>query len=173
MSDNTDKSQVDESTPDTTEVTDRGDQAGDETQEREMSLEDYKAALAAARKEAAANRVANKELKAKAAKFDELEESKKSELEKAQELIATLQAEKAEAVLAGLRSSIAATHGVPAELLTGDDEEALVASAVALKEWHEAAQSESHKGAPTVPSVGRDSGGADRDAIARQILGIG
>lgn len=171
MSDNADQSQVDDQTPNTTDDAPQGAQA-DENNEQEMSLEDMRKALAAARKEAADRRVAAKEWKAKAEKFDELEESKKSELQKAQERIAKLEAEKADADMRVLRASVAEQHNVPASLLSGNSEEELAESAEALKSWAKAQLPET-KGAPVVPGVGRESGGADRDAVARSILGLG
>ncbi len=64
------------------------------------------------------------ELKAKAAKLDELEESAKSELQKATERAEKLEAElnslkKADEVRA-VRDKVATETGVPANLLTGD-----------------------------------------------------
>ena len=68
------------------------------------------------------------DLKAKAQKFDEMEEARKSELQKAQE-----RADAAEAQLKkmqhdkdiqAMRTKVASEKGVPAELLTGETEEA-------------------------------------------------
>ena len=72
-------------------------------------------------------------LKDKAAKFDEAEEANKSELQKAQEKAATLEAaiekiKKDQAVQAA-RTKIAAEKNVPVILLTGDTEEACTAQA--------------------------------------------
>lgn len=167
MSDNTAQSPEDEQTPNTTDTATEGGKAD----EKEMSLEDYKQALAEARKEAAERRIAAKEWKAKADKFDELEESKKTELQKAQERIAALEQEKAEADLRLLRSTIAEKHSVPASLLAGSTEDELVESAEALQAWAKA-QRPDVKGAPVVPKVGRDSGGTDKDAMARMLLGL-
>lgn len=67
------------------------------------------------------------ELKAKAAKLDEMEEANKSELQKAQERAGQLQAEldklnKAEE-LRTIRNEVAEASGVPAGLLTGTTKE--------------------------------------------------
>ena len=68
------------------------------------------------------------DLKAKAAKFDEIEEANKTELQKATERAQALENElngmkKAESIRE-LREKVAKEKGVPAELLHGDDEEA-------------------------------------------------
>lgn len=70
----------------------------------EMSVEEYKAALAQARREAAKYRTERNELKPLAAKAKEIEEAGKSELEKAQERIAALEAEKRTSEQAALRA---------------------------------------------------------------------
>jgi hypothetical protein len=64
----------------------------------------------------------------KAKRFDEIEESNKTELQKAQEAAATAANEAAQARLDALRARTAATAGVPEELLVGSNEEELVAS---------------------------------------------
>ena len=56
-------------------------------------------------------------------------------------------------------------------MISGTDEESLVASAERLKEWAQG-QSPKSAGAPHVPEVGRDSGGDDKDALARAVFGI-
>ncbi len=67
------------------------------------------------------------DFKAKAAKYDEIEEASKTELQKANERATALQTEldnlkKAEAIRT-IRESIAAETGVPASLITAEDEE--------------------------------------------------
>ena len=78
-------------------------------------------------------------LKAKAAKFDEMEENAKSELQKATERASTLQQEldalKKEGDLRILRERIAKESGVPASLLTSDTEEGCKAQAKELIEF--------------------------------------
>ena len=91
------------------------------------------------------------ELKAKAEKYDQLEEANKSELQKASERVASLEAElenvrKTEAVRA-IRDKVATETGVPANLLTGDTEEACTEQANAIKEY----------ATPSYPNV-RDAG---------------
>ena len=91
------------------------------------------------------------ELKAKAEKYDELEEANKSELQKASERVASLEAElesvrKTEEVRA-IRDKVATETGVPAVLLTGDTEETCTEQANAIKEY----------ATPNYPNV-RDAG---------------
>lgn len=74
-----------------------------------------------------------KALKEKADKFDQMEEANKSELQKAQEKAAQLQdkiskMEKA-AEATAMRQKVATEKGVPADLLTGETEEACKAQA--------------------------------------------
>ena len=92
------------------------------------------------------------DLKEKAAKFDALEEQSKTELRKAQEKADKLQKEldgiKTEKALSEMRSKVATDTGVPAELLTGENEEACVAQAQAILSFA------STKGYPSV----RDGG---------------
>ena len=79
------------------------------------------------------------DLKAKAAKFDEIEEANKTELQKANERAEALQGEldglkKAEA-LRQMRETVANETGVPAKLLTGETKEACAAQAQAIMEF--------------------------------------
>ncbi len=79
------------------------------------------------------------DFKAKAAKLDEIEEASKSELQKATERAQALEAElsgfkKAEAIRS-LREKVAKETGVPANLLSGDDEDSCKAQAEAIKEY--------------------------------------
>lgn len=93
-------------------------------------------------------------LKEKAAKFDELEEANKSELEKAQTAYQNVQKEldelKAATAISAARSKVAAETGIPAELITGADEDSMRAQAQAI-----AAYTESVK-----PGFPVDKGGA-------------
>ena len=78
-------------------------------------------------------------LKAKAEKFDKAEEAAKSELQKAQEQAAAykaqLDAKTRELAAAAARSKVSSETGVPANLLTGETEEACKAQAEALHAW--------------------------------------
>ena len=76
------------------------------------------------------------DLKAKAQQFDAAQEAGKTELQKANEKAAKLQAQldsltKAN-TLRELRAKVAAATGVPAELLSGDTEESCTAQAQAI-----------------------------------------
>lgn len=68
------------------------------------------------------------DLKAKAEKYDALEEANKSELQKAQEKTAELEAQikkmTHEKEVQAVRTKVATEKGIPAELLTGETEEA-------------------------------------------------
>lgn len=79
------------------------------------------------------------ELKAKAAEFDKQREAGKSELQKAQEKIQELTAEKEKAKkdreLKELRAKVSKATGVPEELIGGDTEEEMTAKAKAVAAW--------------------------------------
>lgn len=79
------------------------------------------------------------DLKAKASKFDEIEEKNKSELEKATENNRALQAElealKASNALRDIKEKVSNETGVPMHLLTADSEEALFEQAKAISEY--------------------------------------
>lgn len=75
------------------------------------------------------------DLKAKAAQLDEIEESKKSEIEKATARADELEAKLAAAELSVLKADVAAAKGVPAKLLTGSTQEELEAAADELIEF--------------------------------------
>ena len=72
------------------------------------------------------------ELKAKAEKLREFEESQKTEAQKAQERLEAAEKRAAELELKATRAEVAAAKGVPAELLKGSTQEELEASADAL-----------------------------------------
>ena len=69
------------------------------------------------------------DLKAKAEKFDAAEEASKSELQKVTESRDALQAELDKVKADAMRSRIAATKGVPVDLITGSTEEECTAQA--------------------------------------------
>lgn len=68
----------------------------------------------------------------KAKRLDELEESQKTELQKAADRAAAAEAKAAEIEARATRAEVAAEKGVPANLLTGSTQEELEASADAL-----------------------------------------
>lgn len=75
------------------------------------------------------------ELKAKADKLAEIEESQKTEAQKAEERLAAAEQRAAELELKADRAEVAAEKGVPASLLTGSTREELEAAADALIEF--------------------------------------
>ena len=79
------------------------------------------------------------DLKAKAAKFDEMEEASKTELQKAIDKSKALQTEldalKSANAIRDIRSKVAEETGVPANLLTGDSEESCREQAQAIKDY--------------------------------------
>lgn len=94
------------------------------------------------------------ELSKKAKAYDEAQEAAKTELEKAQEAAAAAKAEadalRAEKAHAQLVAKVSAATGVPAALISGEDEEAMTANANAIAAFAKA----SSTAAPT------DKGGA-------------
>ena len=96
------------------------------------------------------------DLKKKADAYDEAQEASKSELEKAREesarAIDELNALKAEKARSELRQKVSKETGVPADLISGDDEEAMTANAKAIAEYAKKANT-------TAPA---DKGGAAR-----------
>lgn len=76
-------------------------------------------------------------LKSKAAKFDQMEEANKTELEKANERANALQAKlesiQKEKELSEMREQVAKEIGIPADLLNGDSEEECRKQAEAIK----------------------------------------
>lgn len=89
------------------------------------------------------------ELKAKAEKLAELEESQKTEAQKQQEALERAQRELAELTVAKTRAEVAAAKGVPAELLSGSTQEELEASADALIQFRGAKPN-----GPVIPGQG-------------------
>lgn len=89
-----------------------------------LSHEDALKELSKVRAEAAARRVANKELEAKAKKWEEFEESQKTELQKLQDAVAERDKRLADKELEVTRSNIAREFNVADEdvdLLVGDE----------------------------------------------------
>lgn len=72
------------------------------------------------------------ELKAAADKLREFEDAQKTEAQKQQEALEQAQRELAELTVAKTRAEVAASKGIPAELLSGSTQEELEASAEAL-----------------------------------------
>jgi len=110
------------------------------------------------------------ELKAKAEKFDEFQESAKSDLQRAQERAAQLESELTSERQMRVRESIAAQKGVPATALTGSTPEELEASADALLEWRQTQQRDK----PGKPARGLKSGvtGSDQGLDPKEAAAV-
>jgi regulator of replication initiation timing len=115
------------------------------------------------------------DLKAKAAKLDEIEQANQTEAEKAAKRLAELEAELTTTRRDALRIKIASTHGITDAddidlFLTGTDEETLTKQAKRLAE-----RTADRKKAHVVPGEGKTttvtSGDADRRAFVRQLTG--
>ena len=109
------------------------------------------------------------EFKEKAALYDQLQEESKTELQKAQDEVARLQAELKERTdreeREAIRARVAEETGVPAELLRGDDQEEMEAHAETLKKYLKTAA------APVIGSEGytpeQGAGMSNRERFAR------
>lgn len=132
-----------------------------------------KGRLAREREKVASKYADYDDLKAKAAKFDEAEAAGMSDLEKARKEIGELKAAAAKRDEADrmrdLKSKVSKATGVPADLISGADEESMTAFAKAVAEFAKKpaapALSESGKSASTKPE---DSGFRE---IARMLAG--
>lgn len=110
-----------------------------------------------------------KELEPYAAKVTELEESSKSELQKAQERAEAAEKALAETRGVAVRAEVAAAKGVPVALLAGDSREALEASADALLAFRD----ETARKGNYVPNEGRatnDSATGDLREFTRNLF---
>lgn len=75
------------------------------------------------------------DIKAKATKYDEVQEATKTEIQKATERAAAAEQRAQAAERQALRSSIAAELNVPVEVLHGDDEASIRAAAQKVIDW--------------------------------------
>lgn len=107
----------------------------------------------------------------KAKQYDALEESKKSDLQKAQDELARVQAELDAERGGSLKASVAAAKGVPAELLTGSTKEELEASATALLAFKGPAEAPSQDAAASAVGGKPVNAGADQ-LTAEQLKGM-
>lgn len=107
-------------------------------------------------------------IKAKAAKFDEAEAARKSELQQALEQAADykakLDAREKEIATANARGKVSSETGVPAQLLVGDTEEACKAYADKLLKWHNGAAPVPNRGVDHMLGSKPGKGGAEKDA---------
>ena len=110
------------------------------------------------------------DLKAKAARLDELEEANRSELEKAQasaaDYKAKLEALQQQQKANDARMKISAEKGVPVHLLTGQTEEECKQQAEKLLQWHAGRQKYPDTGDGGAPQGG-GAGGSARDSFAQ------
>lgn len=160
----------DQETPEQAEVEPQaGEPPEGEQQPEEFDEARAKAALSKKNSENAQLRKRLREVEEKASKFDEIEEAKKSELERISEERERFQFELADAQNALTRERIARKHGLPdelAELLPSGDEEQVEAKAKYL--------SSLVKDPVRLPdpSQGSTSEPSNKDAMARSVFGI-
>lgn len=113
------------------------------------------------------------DLKAKAARLDEIEEKSKTELQKAQEAAAAAQRElegmRARAKRADLAQKVAQEKGVPVSLITGETQEDMERSADALIAWKTPAPAPKVK-APGTHDNSKQTGAADGYELAKREL---
>lgn len=103
------------------------------------------------------------EVKARAAKLDEIEAANKTEAEKVAERLAAAEKRAVELEARALRSDVALAKGVPASLLTGSTQEELEAAADALIEFRG-----EQKQTPSSSALGRVNGQTVKGTTADQ-----
>jgi len=108
------------------------------------------------------------DIKAKAAKYAELEEANKTEAQKTADRLAAAEKRATELEAKALRAEVAAAKGVPAALLTGSTAEELEAAADALIAF----RGEQKPAGPSSSSLSRVNASSDLGADARSILGF-
>lgn len=113
----------------------------------------------------------------KATAYDELQEQSKSELQRAQEKTKRAEDElaelKAKAELAETRAKVAKDTGVPAELISGDDEESMRAFAEAVAKWGKPSSAPRTRKPGSFSADAGDGRDAARRELARQLFGSG
>ena len=122
------------------------------------------------------DKVLSKRLERERAKYSDYEELKqkaaeaadsRSEVEKLHDRVKELEQERHQSAVEAAKAKAASEYGVPADLLVGDDTDAIEAHAKRLSEYV-AAQAPS-TGA-YVKNVGRDEGEASAESYARRML---
>lgn len=117
-----------------------------------------------------------KDLKAKAAKFDEIEQANKTELEKLNERVTAAESAHQAAVVEALRFKVASKHGISEDdavlFLTGTDEETLTKQAQRLSNMD---AERKKRGAHVAREGGNPPSGRpdDERAAVRQLFGTG
>lgn len=126
-----------------------------------------KGRLAREREKAAAKFADYDELKAKAAKFDEAEAAQMSDLEKAKKEVEELKAAAAKRDEADrvrdLKAKVSKATGVPADLISGADEESMTAFAKAVAEFAK------KPSAPALRESGKSASAKPEDSGFREI----
>lgn len=101
------------------------------------------------------------DLKAKAAKYDEVEEANKSELQKVTERAAALENElnsmKEAETVRNIRESVAKETGIPAHLLTGSTKEECETQAAAIADYAKPTPYPAVKDAGEINNVGKQT----------------
>lgn len=106
------------------------------------------------------------DLKAKAAEFEKWQESQKTEAQKAQERLEAAEKRATELELKATRAEVAASKGVPVELLSGGTRDELEAAADALIKF----KADANQAGYVAPNEGRGSGASGSstaDSFAR------
>lgn len=120
------------------------------------------------------------DLKTKAAEYDKQQEASKTELQKAQDKAAKLQAKVDSMEKAGkirdIRDRVSRDTGVPAELLSGEDEEACKAQAESILKFargskYPGVKGEKHEAAHRNGGMASDATSEDYKELAGQIFG--
>lgn len=125
-----------------------------EQESRTFTQEEVNAMMGKVRREVTEKFKDYDDLKTKAAAYDESQEAAKSELQKAEERASRAEAElqelQAQKARADLAAKVSAETGVPANLIQGDDEASMTASAQAIATYAKA----------QIPGAPHDKGGA-------------
>lgn len=153
-----------------------GQQAGGEQPEFRpiTSQEEFEKALGKRLERERAKFADYDDLKARAARLDEIEESQKTELQKLQERAATAEQRASEFERQALAARIAAEMNVPVEVLHGDDEASIRAAAQKVIEWRDAGKKPAPKPKSLKSGASADDAmtGKERAALAlRQLRG--
>lgn len=113
----------------------------------------------------------------KATAYDELQEQSKTELEKAHEQAASYKRQvdelNAKAERDAARAKVAKDTGVPAELISGDDEESMRAFAEAVAKWGKPSSAPRTRKPGSFSNDAGDGKDAAKRELARKMFGSG
>lgn len=156
-------------------VTPEGNTTGD-TAGEDLSVDDLKAALKAARKDAAKYRNQRNELRPLVEEYQKAQDAGKSEAERTAERIAALEAENHRMVVEHARARAAAAYDVPEDVVRGDTVEECDAHAKALHEFiTKKVEDAVGKAVPYAPHVGGENTGGQptggQDWLRNYLLG--